>query len=88
MLDETNELLKKWLCAADATINIAMMVVMKLLKSIVSIGEALILDWIVLAMRHKRFLQTTAPQVQAWPVAPKGHVLVATAETGSGKTMA
>ena len=88
MLDKTNELLKKWLCAADATINIAIMVVMKLLKSIVSIGEALILDSIVLAMRHKSFLQTTAPQVQAWPVAPKGRDLVATAETGSGKTMA
>ena len=88
MLDDSKELLKKWLCAADATISIAMMVVMKFLKSIVSIGEAPILDWIVLAMRHKSFLQTTAPQVQAWPVATKGHVLVATAETGSGKTMA
>ena len=65
-----------------------MMVVMMFPKTIVSFGEAPLPDWIVQAMRHMSCTQTTAPHVQAWPVAPKGHVLVATAETGSGKTMA
>lgn len=45
-------------------------------------------DWATARLKRKCFKEPTGIQMQAWPVALKGHDLVGIAETGSGKTLA
>lgn len=57
-------------------------------KPLVTFEETPFPDWAANELRNKHFMKPTPIQVQAWPIALRGHDVVGIAETGSGKTMA
>lgn len=45
-------------------------------------------DWVAQELRRHGFTRPTPLQVQAWPIALKGHDFAAVAESGAGRTLA
>ena len=57
-------------------------------KPIRIVNEAPFPGWAFAKMGRKGFTEPTGIQMQAWPVALKGHDMDGIAETGNGKTFA